>query len=232
MTDNDLLIPHNGCKPAWLEDDARIGFVQNFNLWPAATMLWTSPVEDYLLSADHWAAPVLRLRQQTGENWTPWNPRLQGDGPPMAWPGNSKVFWLNGSITKLVNWPEGTSAIIGYIATEPAKLDPPAPFITGKSDPINHWDDFKLGTLESAPGDGEVTQADRVAAGPYAGCLSDMQDIFDGKADDLPVVQAFKDHRIQSTAALEAKLAKVRDYLADGHVGKAIYEIDRKDGQP
>lgn len=41
-----------------------------------------------------------------------------------------------------------------------------------------------------------VTQADRKAAAPFANCLSDMQDIFDGKADGLPVVQAFARHRI------------------------------------
>ena len=41
-----------------------------------------------------------------------------------------------------------------------------------------------------------VTQSDRDAAAPFANCLSDMQDIFDGKADGLPVVQAFARHRI------------------------------------
>lgn len=40
-----------------------------------------------------------------------------------------------------------------------------------------------------------VTQSDREAAAPFANCLSDMQDIFDGKADGLPVVQAFARHR-------------------------------------
>lgn len=44
--------------------------------------------------------------------------------------------------------------------------------------------------------DVEVTQADREAAAPFANCLSDMQDIFNGKADGLPVVQAFARHRI------------------------------------
>lgn len=34
-----------------------------------------------------------------------------------------------------------------------------------------------------------ITQEAREAAAPYANCLKDMQDILEGKADALPVVQ-------------------------------------------
>lgn len=62
----------------------------------------------------------------------------------------------------------------------------------------------------------EVTQADRDAAGPFANCLSDMQDIFDGKADGLPVVQAFARHRIQSEG--RTGVASVADWRKEiGH---------------
>ncbi|MCW2405014.1 hypothetical protein M2336_001643 [Sphingobium sp. B1D7B] len=82
------------------------------------------------------------------------------------------------------------------IATEPAKLDPPA-------------------QQESA---GEVTQADRDAAADFlvvdTGCAeSDVRKIRQGMRDDDEIVEAFSQHRIQSTAALEAKLAKAREGL-------------------
>lgn len=64
-----------------------------------------------------------------------------------------------------------------------------------------------------------VTQADREAAAPFANCLSDMQDIFDGKADGLPVVQAFARHRQSHSlpgdvgTEAEAWLRAISDWL-------------------
>ena len=67
-----------------------------------------------------------------------------------------------------------------------------------------------------------VTQSDRDAAAPFANCLSDMQDIFDGRADGLPVVQAFARHRQAHSlpgdvGMLRAALTTARGYVEGNH---------------
>jgi hypothetical protein len=122
--DKPVVIPHEGRKPPWLEDDAWVTEPSGNTL---AANDWTWSIGRVLrLLADHRFAPVLRA------GLVPWNPKLQGDGPPKDYAGG-KVMLRNGRMRTVDNfrtWDWETSVaeefeVIGYEpseATEPAKV--------------------------------------------------------------------------------------------------------------
>lgn len=126
---SDLIkIPHEGRKPDWLSPEERLVFRfpdgECSVPFPAILAVWLGG--EYLVDANHWAAPVLRA------GLTPWNPTLQGDGPPKDYAGG-KVMFRNGVIGATLDpttfpwlWRNEDSDIIGY---EPAPMttNEPAP---------------------------------------------------------------------------------------------------------
>lgn len=126
----DLIpIPHNGERPLWLEDDARVyplrwreaGTIAPYS-FTAKGAAWTAGANYFLLST-HWAYPVLLHNQQHGTNFKPWNAPLQGPDQPKDYAGG-KVMNKAGEVYDLSAppldhcWKNGN-----IIAYEPAPVE-------------------------------------------------------------------------------------------------------------
>jgi hypothetical protein len=119
-----LAVPHDGRKPDWLDDLDRVfKDAEGMTFVFARSSIWKG---DCFLPADHWASPVLRLRASTGENWVPWNAKLQGDGPPADWDGSTVILRSEPCARIHANWPDVTRAVIGYIAIQPREESEPS----------------------------------------------------------------------------------------------------------
>lgn len=112
MTDL-IKIPNEGRKPDWLEDDALVSDEEGppVRVIGAHWAKWFDPTYTFCLPADHWAAPVLRA------GLTPWNPTLQGDGPPKDYAGG-KVMYRSDTPSFLRMREDDWASIIGYERVE------------------------------------------------------------------------------------------------------------------
>lgn len=147
MASELIPIPHQGCKPAWLEPSAylRVEGGRRPNTISADFASWSLDLR-YFLDPTHWAAPVLRA------GLTPWNPKLQGDGPPKNYAGGKWMtrdgeLWF-GAEPMDWEWLENDCDIIGY---EPA----PAPTVASEAVETNP----EVMKVDELPNDDDIEMA-------------------------------------------------------------------------
>ena len=204
MTAKDLMpvaIPHSGVKPEWLEDDAwlKVTGGRRPNNISAGMASWSSDLA-YFLLADHWAAPVLRA------GLTPWNPLLQGDGPPKGWRTGTWVMLRN--LSMVVGHPsvwlheDRMAQVIGYEATppaEPAKADLTAVI----------QEDLPFHVSRSSDGEKEWFSA----RDPASGVSIPARDRSDAYAMVASLNRAFANYRITREEELSRKLGEAERAL-------------------
>lgn len=230
--DKPVEIPHEGVKPAWLEGGQLIcGTFQSGEIGHLGAAAWAwEQGRQFLLPADHWAAAPLRA------GLTPWNPTLQGDGPPANWKMGNRLMLRSGIIMNRPysvpdwDWHDVQTDTIGYEpseATEPTKViqdDREAEVTLAEAFEMGRvWQIGLVGqTLEDSRAVGRTLYsstfkpiAEHIRAEVERQGFNSFQDADAGIAASLAIIYAaFAAHRLATTDRIAAELEEARAHAA------------------